>query len=404
MPNESPTRFKQGTAAWLLEKQIQGGQESVREALGKYAGRTEPFFVTKRGEPALRRDIVPPANDSTGVERIEYLDFSPPSTWQPLYSLQHVTFSKESSEYLMTHPGEELIAPTAGKIYYDWIVPRDGNFELERYHISQPVLPGQLLRVNPSVPHCTRGEGRPATAWMGHLDISRNTVAIRSKGDSALKPRVITEVKLRENPEYYSMLATGLSATIRLLRMSPDMDIAKLANFTGMDRAQLSRIESGKANVMMDKLDKIGEALGFDFTEFFLKRIWLCQRYDLAKRIPLPGRGTGSLELLPQSERFFLHHGYLELTKTHHDHQPRVFPQGSMSSWVVLDGDAIINMGDKYDDAGELQERREVGEELLKQGQVIHFRRPLDCKIEARGKTKILQITCSSLYPARWVV
>ena len=62
----------------------------------------------------------------------------------------------------------------------------------------------------------------------------------------------------------------SLGARIKEIRVKKNMTQNDLAIHCNFDKASMSRIESGKTNITVLTLRKIGKALDVEMTEFFL--------------------------------------------------------------------------------------------------------------------------------------
>lgn len=58
-----------------------------------------------------------------------------------------------------------------------------------------------------------------------------------------------------------------VSATVRMLRTDMKLSQRQLGDKVGLDRNHVSRIETGEANLALDTLERIIEALGADITK-----------------------------------------------------------------------------------------------------------------------------------------
>jgi transcriptional regulator with XRE-family HTH domain len=303
----------------------------------------------------------------------------------------------------MSHPSEELLVPISGRVNYCWLSPAKDTYEINQHELTVPVRLSQLLRVNSSIPHATWAVGNePTSAWMIFLDVARSGIAIRSKNGPGQDPRFVSLNHFINHPEYYAIAATGLAETIRVLRASAGLEITQLAEKTGLDRATLSRLENFSANPSLDKIVKISEVLGFDAADLLLRPLWFCQRYDLSENKPVSNEKFKSMEKAEPNTEFCLHHRCFKVTKGPEKH-PLVqlaISKETMISWIVLEGDLLVDLSEPaHTEVSAKQKSCYLGEELLKAGSVLHFRRSLDCKIETRSdcEAKILEITYSPL-------
>lgn len=403
MSKTKAAHFKANTGAWLHALLHQRGREQAEDALGRFKHQVEPYYAIKpdKGEGVTRRDILE-SGVKNAAPTVRYFDFSPPPFFRPAFSILRADFApSDPPTNVMSHPMEELLVPVSGKVSYSWLAPDGDEYDVSRNTLSSPVAPGQLIRINSSIPHSTWADAEAASAWMIFLDPARSAVAIRSKGGGGFDPRVQPEKHFIDNPEFYVLAATGIAETIRILRASAGMEITNLSELTGLDRATLSRVESFAANLSLEKLVSISEKLGFDAVEMLLKPLWFSQRYDLARNEKINPRGSKVMETMPEESEFFLSHHCFRVPKRKPQKRtaPKIVARETASSWIVLEGDVIVDIGETRAVNGNGGQRVHLGEELLKAGSVLHFKRPLDCNVETRGESdaRILEVTYSYL-------
>jgi transcriptional regulator with XRE-family HTH domain len=328
---------------------------------------------------------------------IKYLDFSPPSLWQVPYSILRVKFLPTKRHDFMSHLGEEILVPinstTGGAVQYYFLV-QDINGAFTRPRFQQPLKYGELVRINCMVPHHTWAEGVEADAWMIFEDASETTPAIRTDvtKNSGLRARKFSSDFFEKYPEYYPMVALGISETIRLYRNRAGFHISDLARLCGIDRAHLSKAEEGKANLSIEAVMRIAVILGFDAPSLFSAKSWEYKTSsldDISEKAPkhlLCGDNPHNLH--PRTWR--IPKGKKQEIRTMH---PLSF--GSFSSWLVLKGEVIFEI----DSLDEQIHRKE----LLQEGAVLHLRGLTKICIEGRVKSQLLEIIRSPLCPTSYI-
>lgn len=406
MANRAPSisvTLRGGTAAALAQALHEEGPEAVLRELGghkvKVAGKHS--VITPREAIEVRRRDNPDADS--------YHDYSPPPLWQPAYQILRVQLMPTPKSGFMHHSGEEIVVPVSGKgVVYSFLRPTTGRFALER-EVIKPLAVGEIMRTQPSVPHHTWSVDDPAEAWMVFRDLSFSAMAIRCDPQSilglnvsGLKARAVDKEFFEQNPEVYCMAAFGVAEQIRYLRAKVGLPITELADMAGIDRAQLSRIESGQANVGVEKLMRIGDLLGFDPFDAFLHNLWVYERrlLESAGQDHPKGRKSAnavyaeSPDISKAQGRHYLHPTFYRVpagqrhriggpdTKSHAE-----MPLDSMESWIVLEGAAFFDMT-----VGGGSQRAYV-----QAGSVLHLREPLETTVQAVEPTKLLRLTFSPL-------
>jgi len=71
------------------------------------------------------------------------------------------------------------------------------------------------------------------------------------------------------NTEIFNNLSAKIGTRVRILRESKDMTQQDLADLCNFDKADMSKIESGKANPTIKTLLKISQALDVKFSDLF---------------------------------------------------------------------------------------------------------------------------------------
>ena len=71
------------------------------------------------------------------------------------------------------------------------------------------------------------------------------------------------------NTEIFNNLSAKIGTRVRILRESKDMTQQDLADLCNFDKADMSKIESGKANPTIKTLLRISQAMGVKFPDLF---------------------------------------------------------------------------------------------------------------------------------------
>jgi len=71
------------------------------------------------------------------------------------------------------------------------------------------------------------------------------------------------------NTEIFNKLSAKIGTRIRILRETKNMTQQDLADLCNFDKADMSKIESGKANPTIKTLLKISQALEVKFSDLF---------------------------------------------------------------------------------------------------------------------------------------
>lgn len=396
---------REGTLAWLTDILVdENGETKAKEALQQILVRNFPGYPNRtykldsEGEQVYRTDAM---DDKWEVFR----EFSPPGTWTPPYSLLKVKFLPNGTRNrLISHLGEEILIPTSGQI--DYVFLRKQKEGLVRELVSEsesgPLGAGDVIRVQPSVPHYTWAHGdKEAEAWMLIRDISGNLASVRSKTkkNDGVSPHHHDREHFENNPENYPMYAWGIAEKISYFRAAADMEIFNLANRLGIDRAQVSRIESGGTNLGLLRMILIGAELGFDALEGLTENLWVNERGNLptlggnehsdfgdelaCRSDWRPLVSAKSLELKAQQE-------WPPKKKKRADEETQVNdenkpPTASISSWLMLKGSAFLNTTSSHDN-------------YLSEGSVFHVRSPEEViKIVAHTPAQLIRFECQIL-------
>jgi DNA-binding XRE family transcriptional regulator len=332
----------------------------------------------------------------------KFTSFSPPAFWEAPYSILQVEFQPVSNrdashrDEFMHHGGEEILLPTSGKIRYRFYwndkwegggTGRPGPTDLG------PVRKGDIIRINPQVPHQTWAEGnQPAVAWMVFRDVSNEPAAI-SVNDRFPKDRITSHGHARatieelDRPWRYALITWGISEKIRLHRERAGLRIDDLAFACGFDRAHISRIEDAETNPTLEKLIKMARMLHIDLKEFLDYPPWRCRVGNLkADQRPLV-----SSFLCPDSR----HSVHLAIRNILPGSESSVCELGEkadgyLSSWIVLEGGVKVEIQ---------QEKSARPDELwLPENSVIHFRGRTELTIQTLSVgCQILTATFSSV-------
>jgi len=409
MSKKSANLVKPRTVAWLAQIQTQEEVESVLAGLMGHANNRIQYVLkpddgikVHRRDTRLNGKVIEQLKTKKGADEgninpfdpsIEYEDFSPPPMWQVPYSVLRVRFSEEKKSNFMSHLGEEILLPLAssiGAVHYNFYerytegIPDDEK-------PSSTVKSGEIIRINAVMPHHTWAEGNTAMAWMLFEDASETTPAIRTSANKnmSLQPRHIPSGFFDKHPECYDMVAHGISETIRLYRQRAGFNIAQLAGLCEIDRAHLSKAEDGKSNLSIEALIRIANVLGFDAPSLLLSKPWQFEKKsldDISKDAqPNP---------LCVHKPHFLHPRTLRIAKGNECIVEAMssVPFGTFSSWLVLSGEVIFKASKTVD--------QPIWKELLQEGAVLHLRRPVNCRIEARVESLLLEVIRSPLCPS----
>lgn len=381
---ERPATLRSGTVASLAEILYKSGPKAVVDELVRHWGKVSGD--TSLIPPDHRDAVERRGREETGDQ---YYDYSPPTLWQPPYQVLRVRFKRGKKSEFMTHVGEEVIIPVSeGGIVYSMLMPDVGaeGFALKRVDLA-PLHKGEIMRVQPAVPHYTGCDKETAEAWVAFRDLGFSAVAIRSKKPLGLglEARVRGEAHYRENPDLYCMAAFGVSERIRLFRDTAGLQISELARMAELDRAHLSKVESADSNISILKLKNIGEQLGFDPSEAFRRELWGHKR---AKLKSTPGPHPAAIS--DHNPRHYLHIRYLNL-RAGEEYKQDLLPGqerllDTMSSWIALRGAARFFIADRLDQGV-----------MVDAGAVLHLRKPEKLKVCAVESAQFLEITFSPL-------
>jgi transcriptional regulator with XRE-family HTH domain len=348
----------------------------------------QSYRVVRKGEHALR-------TTTEQRDRIRYQSFTPP-LWAWPYSVLRVRFDPAEKERFMHHGGEEILLPIEGSVAYHFFCSA-GQGAPKRRLLPNPVKPGNVIRIDPQIPHHAWAAGEePATAWMFIRDLTDSTAGTHlglPRGvNLELRPprRQLTAEDLAHS-ERYALVAWGISEKIRIGRLRAGLSIRQLAAACEVDAAQLSRIESGSSasNISLDVLLRIARCLGLEIQQLLCTQFidehnpFKIEAIDGASQ---PG-ATQSVLCVPQ--RHFLHVNHwdvpagdtIQLEKERDE--SRIY-----KSWIVLEGEAIFELADPV--AG-------ANKELIDHDSVIHCRNDTALTtIRALQDLKLLQVAYST--------
>jgi transcriptional regulator with XRE-family HTH domain len=389
-----------GSLGWVAEEYFTKGPQAAEAALASIVPEVmlRPYSVLKAGEgqACLR-------TDAEAQDQIVYHNFNPPPLWEAPYALYHVRFSPLPKQDFMFHSGEEMLIPIAGEITYHFYWS-PGMAPPKREVLDPPLRPYSVIRINPQVPHHTWATGKTdADAWMVFRHGSDSPAAIGLKAglhsdrkSAHPTPRRISLEKLQSDPGKYALVAWGLAEKIRLYRQRAGLTIGQLATECGINPSYLSRIEDADTNVSLDLLARIARVVHMSL-DFLEAGSWSREVQAFPKPKWKEADATGQPLLhKPRGCPHFLHLNYWGLAAKG-EAKPPTEPfndEGSMSSWIVMDGRVIFEIPAPSDGGPWPQ-----WSELLEAGSVIHFRRLTPIIIHGLDNSQLLQVVYSSNCP-----
>jgi transcriptional regulator with XRE-family HTH domain len=383
---------------------FRAGPKAAEDQLQRLLGPDQavrPFALCDSGQPSVGMDIAP-------ADEIAYESYSPPPSWNAAYSLQRVRMGhREKSEFVF-HPGEELLIPIHGEVAYHFFWS-PGAQQPERVLVSPAAKEGTILRINPQIPHHAWGLRDGAEAWLvlRHstnspaalvMDQDSASLAVKHGGASLVSVRDqhsssstraplrrrVTASDLRK-PGAYAMIAWGISELIRDTRQRTGLTTTDLARQVGIDPSSLSRLEEAKANVSIEMLGRVCRALRIGMAERMKSGSWIYDREQLDSR----QSKSSDLPLTAPNGPHFLHP---HIFRFRNGESRRVFSgrgqdTSQISSWIVLEGRLLLELGPKLGGKSVIAES----------GNVLHFREHGEVAVQALQNSNVIQIVHSQL-------
>jgi len=382
---------------------FRAGPEAAQGQLQRLLGAEQSvraFALCDVGQPAVGLNTLP-------SDDISYETFSPPVSWNAVYSVQRIRLGAKLKSDFLFHPGEEILIPTQGEVAYHFFWS-PGASPPERFLLSPPASEGQILRINPQIPHHAWSAKGEATAWLilRHAMNSPVALVMDQHSSQALQPQLgvpsafgrsqkawsnartqrrrrVTASNLRK-PGAYAMIAWGISELIRDARLKAGLTPTDLARQIGIDPSSISRLEEAKANVSIEMLGRVCAALRIGMAECMESGSWIYERDDLEAK-----RWDDGQIVHPPKGSHFLHLSVLQLAKGQH----RVVPtscgadSSPLSSWIVLSGRLMA----------ELPNTMGAKSMILDASNVLHFRKYGDVNLNAMQDSTIIQVIYSTV-------
>lgn len=277
------------------------------------------------------------ARTHIGEERIRYQSFDAPPEWEMPYAIEQVSFGQcEQPADYMHHAGEELLVAIEGAIDYVFVSQPGGVEQLQ-----SPLHPGDLIRVNCSIPHNTFPVGGDAKAWMTFLDIRQTASAIATAAEPSQTvrvPRLKTNEEL-QSPANWALTAWGIADRIRMQRERNGLSLKQVAGGCGIDPSYLSRIEAADANVTLETLVGVARFLGIRAAELVPREHWIYQISANKHRSPKRTITERSLAPSPVSHSLHARRYYIPAGTV----WPLPYSPGyDFESWILLSGLALF--------------------------------------------------------------
>jgi transcriptional regulator with XRE-family HTH domain len=340
-------------------------------------GDPEPYFVAMaaRVSGQVRTDL-------SFADQMQYINFNPPGFWNAPYSIDQVVYGDRPKEDFAFDAGEELVIPTKGELKHHFFWTPGGSVPT-RIALNPPTTVGSILRINPQVPHNSWAASGEATAWVirRHGGYGRNELSGDGLSMSAIRPpaRHRTAVELSQ-PGRYAMVAWGISEMVRYARLRAGVSTTELAHHIGVDPSSLSRLEEAKANVSIEMLLKVCQALSIGIDQRIESGSWIWQRADFDQS--QSSRGNSVLEAPPGTHA--LHPSAYQFSADETDVLDTAYDCASAgySSWMVVKGRVIF----------ELSESLGSNSLLLDKGSVVHFRKNGRLRVRALEDSSLMCI------------
>ncbi len=381
---------------------FRAGPEAAQGQLQRLLGAEQSvraFALCDVGQPAVGMNTIP-------SDDISYETFSPPVSWNAVYSVQRIRLGPKIKGDFLFHPGEEILIPTQGEIAYHFFWS-PGASPPERFLLSPPASEGQIVRINPQIPHHAWSVKGEAVAWLILRHTMNSPVALvmdqnssplldaqsrahaTGNGHKAFatlrtqRRRRVTAGNLRK-PGAYAMIAWGISELIRDARVKAGLTPTDLARQIGIDPSSISRLEEAKANVSIEMLGRVCAALRIGMAECMESGSWIYERDHLDIK-----RWDDGQIVHPPKGSHFLHLSVLRLGKGEHKIVPTSCGADSspLSSWIVLSGRLMAElphaMGDKS--------------LILDASNVLHFRKYGDVSLHAMQDSTLVQVIYSTI-------
>ena len=394
-PAQAPA-YRHGTLGWLAASvAFKDGYDAAVAVLRDYLpGATfQDWSIVHdaQGFSTLRTEV-------TAASDITYLSFDPPELWGSSYSVLKATFApRRVRTEFMSHAGEEVLVPTAGKILYHFAWTPGGQVPEVRL---TPVLErGAAIRLASQVPHHTWAAGAgEAAAWMVFRPISESPTAINVRARQEGRGKTVGRTGYTRNqvlnPVTYALLAWGIAEQTRLFRDRANIGVSALAALCHVDPAQISRIEAASQNVSIEAIARLARFLRLPLPQLVAQAAqeWMVETVPVGEEQASPERPTWTPILVPRSDlQHHLHLGILRLGGLWAGPAPlpRALPPGKIVTWIVLEGALEIQLREARASATVLRA------ELLQKGSVAHFRHVMPTHLAARAPCSVLQITAS---------
>jgi transcriptional regulator with XRE-family HTH domain len=378
----APTRKKprlQPSGMALLETfYFRSGAAAASEYLRRLLnpqGEPESYFVATAARVAgqVRTDL---------SDQMQYVNFNPPGFWNAPYSVDHVTYGDRAQEDFAFDAGEELIIPTQGELQHHFFWTPGGSAP-SRIVLNPPTTVGSVLRINPQVPHNSWAASDQAAAWVvrRHGGYSRAELSWDGLSTSAIRPPVRHRTALElSQAGRYAMVAWGISEMVRWARLRAGITTTELAHHIGVDPSSLSRLEEARANVSIEMLLKVCQALSIGIDQRIESGSWIWQRADFdhaqnSRENSVLEAPPGTHALHPSSYQFSA--GETDVVDTSYN-----CATAGYSSWMIVKGKVVF----------ELNQSLGSNSLLLDKGSVVHFRENGRLRVRALEDSSLMRI------------
>ncbi len=177
----------------------------------------------------------------------------PPTDWRPEYTCA-VVIPTANAPYQSTL-GKMTLIPLTGNISVETLRQQTSG---KIVAVKDPIT--EATEIQATVPHRLTGKGsaliifdQTPLRWRALL-LGSDPISQQSMWDH----------------HYYSVIATGFAQTMRTLRQEAGLEIHEVATMLNIDRAQVSRLESGGTNAGEHRRRECGQLLGFDVEQLLV--------------------------------------------------------------------------------------------------------------------------------------